>query len=63
MENNPSSNTEIANISETSSPNKCTNDAPQHLTGWICEVCGHINYGNSLICEMCSNYLFDSKKL
>lgn len=25
----------------------------------ICEVCGHVNKGNSLICEMCSNYLFD----
>lgn len=25
----------------------------------VCEVCGHVNKGDSLICEMCSNYLFD----
>ena len=24
-----------------------------------CVVCGHINKRRSLICEMCSNYLFD----
>ena len=24
----------------------------------VCEVCGHINRGPSLICAMCSNYLF-----
>lgn len=25
----------------------------------VCEVCGHINKGSALICEKCSNYLFD----
>ena len=25
----------------------------------VCKVCGHINRGNSFICKMCSNYLFD----
>ena len=24
----------------------------------VCEVCGHVNKGQTLICEMCSNYLF-----
>ena len=28
-------------------------------TETVCEVCGHVNKGQSLICEMCSNYLFD----
>ena len=25
----------------------------------VCVVCGHVNRGETLICEMCSNYLFD----
>ena len=25
----------------------------------VCVVCGHVNKSDSLICEMCSNYLFD----
>lgn len=28
-------------------------------TETVCKMCGHINRGDSLICEMCSNYLFD----
>ena len=29
---------------------------PQRET--VCVVCGHVNRGETLICEMCSNYLF-----
>ena len=25
----------------------------------VCQVCGHVNKGETKICEMCSNYLFD----
>ena len=24
----------------------------------VCDVCGHVNRGETMICEMCSNYLF-----
>lgn len=47
----------IQNKTEGSSPCPCTATQQQRET--VCGVCGHINKGQSLICEMCSNYLFD----
>lgn len=56
--NNPQ-NTEHAN-GEPSVYTICpVADLKDATHGTVCAVCGHINKGQSLICEMCSNYLFD----
>lgn len=46
-------------INKTEVSSTCPYSATQQQRETVCSVCGHINKGQSLICEMCSNYLFD----
>lgn len=60
LEKNPKTDkTSESRVGRDHSVSTCSVVPPQPSQREIaCEVCGHINTGQSLICEMCSNYLF-----